>query len=100
MQGEYEKQISVLIEENKKLQEEIKVLESTMTEFKVAKNILQQRLYSSHMEICRMLKDSEKKFEDMIQYKKSILTAQQDKNAQIKASINKLMDQIQFIIHE
>lgn len=96
----YEKELKKLEEENSKIKKEIAILDKEMDEYKKLKEKIQVTLYNSHMDSCKEVYDTGRKFDDMVQYKTKIIKIQQSKNIEIKSSINKLLIKIKSILSE
>jgi len=100
---EYEKcesEFQVLNEENLRLKKEIELLEKEINKYKNIKENIQNTLYKSHIESCKEVYDTGKKFDDMVQYKTGIIKKQQEKNYAIKNSIDMLLKKIKSILIE
>jgi len=98
--GKYETEFQILSEENIKLKKEIEFLEKEMRKYNYMKENIQDTLYKSHMESCKEVYDTGKKFDDMVQYKTRIIKKQQNKNQDIKNSIDMLLKKLKSILVE
>ncbi|MCM8710208.1 DivIVA domain-containing protein [Clostridium sp. SYSU_GA19001] len=86
--------------ENKMLKEELENIKKQISSYKDSKDRLQNILYKSYIQAAASLYDEQKKLETMIKEKTDILESQKSKNAEIKASINKLLSEIKIIVED
>ena len=98
--SKYESELGSLVNKNQKLKKEIDSIEVQMADYKKIRKDIESKLYSAHIDACKKVYNTGKKFDDMVEYKAKIIEKQQNKNSQIKASINKLIEKIQSIIKE
>lgn len=96
----YNKELSVSIEKNNTLKQELEEINLEMESYKKLKEKLQEVLYSSFIEDFSKIYDSEKMLNEMIKYKTHILETQEKKESEINLSINKLLERIECILAE
>lgn len=97
---EYTKELAQVNEENERLKDELENLKQEMSSYKTSRDKLQNILYSNYIKAATSLYEEEKRLEEMIKEKTSILEAQKNKNSDIKTSINKVMAEIKAIVED
>lgn len=96
--NKYNSELSVSMENNNKLKQELEELQLKMKSYKEFKEKLAEILYSSFVESFNKVYDSEKMLSEMIEYKTQILKKQEKKESEIKLSINKVLKEIDYIL--
>jgi hypothetical protein len=98
--NKYNSQLSIGIKNNNKLKQELEKLKLKMKSYKESKAKLQGALYGSFVQSFSKVYDSEKMLNEMIEYKTQILENQEKKESEIKASINKLLKEVDCILEK
>jgi hypothetical protein len=92
--------LSNLTEENVKLKEELEQLRRAVSEHKEPKLKMGELLYNMHIKASKVVYDADKKSKQIIQEKTDILRHQENKNLEIKLSINKLLKEVHSILED
>lgn len=98
--NKYSSELSISIENNNKLKQELEELKLKIKSYKESKEKVQEVLYGSFVQAFSKVYDSEKMLNEMIEYKTQILETQEKKESEIKASINKLLKEVDCIIEK
>lgn len=98
--NKYSSELSISIENNNKLKQELEQLKLKMKSYKESKEKVQEVLYGSFVQAFSKVYDSEKMLNEMIEYKTQILETQEKKESEIKSSINKLLKEVDCIIEK
>lgn len=97
---ECNKELNIVINENQRLKEELETIKQQIGSFIALRSKLEEILYDVHIKSIAKLFNAERELEDMIEDKNNILLMQQNKNEEIKASINSLLNQVQIIVKD
>jgi phage shock protein A len=92
------KELASLIEDNKRLKENLNDIRQQMQVYKNLRKELEEQLYHTHIDASGIVYDAEKKYEEMIKQKVEMMQAQEKKNKEIQSSINKLIREIHSIL--
>jgi hypothetical protein len=93
-------EFAAVITENEMLKRELENIKQQMSSHKAPREKLENILYTNYIEAASLVYEEEKKLERMIREKTSILEIQKNKSLEIKASINKLLSEVQEIIED
>lgn len=91
---------SNLMKERESLKNEIGYLEEQMSGYNQLRKAVEETLYNAHIKASMEVYEKSKRFDDMIAYKTKIIRTQQNKNADIKSLITKLLDNVNNIVKE
>lgn len=92
--------LSNLTEENARLKEELEQLKLMVSEHREPRLKMGELLYKIHIRACRVVYDAEKKSEEVIKQKTDVLRQQENKNLEIKLSINKMLKEVHSILED
>jgi predicted nucleic acid-binding Zn-ribbon protein len=97
---EYSKELTITAEENERLKEELESIKQSTASFKDSKKAVQDMLYEAHIDTVKLLYEAEKRFEGMVTEKSGVLQMQKAKNESIKASVNRLVNDVEAIVKD
>lgn len=98
LKNECDNELKSLIEENNRLKLETDRAQTESEKQLSISERIKELLYSAHVNACNNVYETGAKFEEMIQYKSSIVRNQQSKNVEIRTSINRLLEHLQRIV--
>lgn len=96
----YSVELDMLTKKNKELKEQLKLLKEQTTNNKIQSEELKKGLYAKYMDACTRIYEVEKKLEEMVAYKSSVLQNKQRKNHEIQSTISKLSNELNAMIKE
>lgn len=96
---EYNYKENELKKENIKLINEIHELNEKMKDYNNLNDKLSEILYNSHVNSANKIYNSEKKLDEMINYKNEIIKKLEEKNEKINSDIRHLMNKINDLIN-
>lgn len=96
----YEKELTNLKEENVRLKNEVEALDKQMQEYKEIQKKIENILYNAHIDACTRTYETASRFEEMLEYKMTIIRNQHQKNEEIKTLISRLMKKVSSIVEE
>lgn len=89
-----------LNEENLRLKKEMQVINEKMRDYKELRGKLTEMLYESHMNAITPIYNSQKKIDEMLEYKSNIAKKLENKNEEINNAINNLILNIKSIMND
>jgi hypothetical protein len=98
LKNECDNELKSLIEENNRLKLEADRAQTESEKQLTISEKIKELLYAAHINACNSVYETGAKFEEMIQYKSNIVRNQQNKNVEIKTSINRLLEHLQRIV--